>query len=89
MRSSERSGEKKRKEISRESEKLSHGQLVTTFMTNCANPYVLELNMLDGNSFVASQQVADLAREASVSEILESLGADCLEIRFSQNSSLS
>ncbi|MCA9780727.1 MAG: hypothetical protein KC800_28595 [Candidatus Eremiobacteraeota bacterium] len=51
-------------------------------MTNCANPYILELNSLDGNSFIASQQVAELTREASVSELLESLGADCLEIRF-------
>ena len=42
-------------------------------MTNCANPYILELNFLDGNSFVASQQVAELTREASVSELLESL----------------
>lgn len=54
-------------------------------MNNCANPYVLELNSLDGNSFVASQQVADLTREASVSELLQSLGADCLEIRFTSS----
>ena len=53
-------------------------------MINCANPYILELNSLDGNSFVASQQVAELTREASVSELLESLGADCLEIRFNE-----
>jgi hypothetical protein len=56
-------------------------------MTNCANPYILELNFLDGNSFVASQQVAELTREASVSELLESLGADCLEIRFNETPS--
>lgn len=55
-------------------------------MTNCANPYILELNFLDGNSFVASQQVADLTKEASISELLESLGADCLEIRFTETS---
>lgn len=49
---------------------------------NCANPYILELNQLDGNSFAASQQVVELTRDASVSELLESLDADCLEIRF-------
>jgi hypothetical protein len=57
-------------------------------MNNCANPYILELNFLDGNSFVASQRVADLAKDASIAELLETLGADCLEIRFSHHPSM-
>jgi hypothetical protein len=73
---------------SSKSEKPSGYPWVTPSMTNCANPYILELNFLDGHSHIASQQVADLTREASVSELLESLGADCLEIRFTDNPSI-
>lgn len=51
-------------------------------MTNCSNPYIFEVNFLDGASYTAGRQVAELTREASVAELLESLGADCLEIRF-------
>lgn len=51
-------------------------------MANCSNPFIIELHTGFGTSTASSEHLAELAREATIAELLESLGADCLEIRF-------
>lgn len=53
-------------------------------MINFENCLVLELQPNCCTTVAPSAHLAELAREASVAELLQILGAECLEIRFPQ-----
>lgn len=53
-------------------------------MLQCKDPYIVEISSLNELENPGNFHLQEMARHASVAEILESLGADCLEIRFVQ-----
>lgn len=51
-------------------------------MSICENAFVLDLRQPQGHACTRGEQLREQLEDVSISELLESLGADCLEIRF-------